>query len=109
MGKLPVQYKVCDDTDNLHFSASGLTTAEVDGKDICIGIYEGNLFACAAKCPHAGGNMAEGYITVNGNIVCPLHGFKFDLKTGRNVSGEDYSLKIFPVEKRGSALFSTLK
>ena len=41
----------------------------------------GEIFAVANKCPHRQGPLAEGIIG-NGKVVCPLHGHKFDLKTG---------------------------
>ncbi|NJM52749.1 MAG: Rieske 2Fe-2S domain-containing protein [Blastocatellia bacterium] len=47
---------------------------------ICIALHNGELHACAAKCPHASGKMAEGHIDSLGNIVCPLHRYKFNLK-----------------------------
>jgi 3-phenylpropionate/trans-cinnamate dioxygenase ferredoxin subunit len=58
------------------------------------------LFACAAACPHAGARMANGQIDVLGNIICPLHRYKFSLVNGRNVSGEGYHLKTWKVEWR---------
>ena len=33
-----------------------------------------------------------------GNVVCPLHRYRFNLQTGRDVTGEGYYLKIYPVE-----------
>ena len=56
------------------------------------------LAACTAKCPHAGGNMAEGYLDKDGNIVCPVHRYIFNLENGRDVTGEGYFLKIYPVK-----------
>jgi 3-phenylpropionate/trans-cinnamate dioxygenase ferredoxin subunit len=63
------------------------------------------LKACAAKCPHAGARMAEGYIDALGNIVCPLHRYKFSLSGGRNVSGEGYFLKTYAVEERADGIY----
>jgi nitrite reductase/ring-hydroxylating ferredoxin subunit len=40
-----------------------------------------------------------------GNIVCPLHRYKFSLVNGRNVSGEGYYLKTYPVEQREDGLY----
>ncbi len=49
--------------------------------------------------------MADGYIDAVGNIVCPLHHYKYNLQNGRNVSGEGYYLKTFPVEVREDGVF----
>jgi len=40
-----------------------------------------------------------------GHIVCPLHRYKYDPKTGRNVSGEGYFLKTFRAEVREDGVF----
>ena len=63
------------------------------------------LSACASQCPHAGGQMADGHIDALGNIVCPLHRYKFSLQNGGNVTGEGYFLKTYPVEIREEGIF----
>jgi hypothetical protein len=40
----------------------------------------------AAVCPHLGGPLAEGTVE-DGCVTCPWHGYRFDLRTGRCVSG----------------------
>jgi nitrite reductase/ring-hydroxylating ferredoxin subunit len=49
--------------------------------------------------------MAEGFIDASGNIVCPLHHYKFHLKNGYNVSGEGYKIKVYKVEQRDNGVF----
>ena len=53
--------------------------------------------------------MAMGYIDAIGNVVCPLHRYKYDLKNGRNISGEGYYLKNWPVELRENGVFVGLE
>ena len=33
-------------------------------------------------CPHAGGSLSGGFVR-DGRVVCPWHGWPFDLRTGR--------------------------
>ncbi len=98
-------YKIADSLDEILFSESGLAEWEVNGKKICLSLFKEELYATSLKCPHAGGNLSHGYVDATGNIVCPLHRYKFLLQTGRNVSGEGYYLKSFPVKKRASGYF----
>ena len=98
-------YKIANSVGELNLSKEGLTKVEVDGKQICVAYYKNNLFSFLEKCPHAGGNLSCGYIDRVGNIVCPLHGYKFNLQNGRNVTGEGYILKTFPVQIRSNAVF----
>jgi nitrite reductase/ring-hydroxylating ferredoxin subunit len=105
MSKIYKWYKIADTTEEIIFSNDGLAEVEVNGKKVCIALKNEALFACAAKCPHAGGNMSNGHIDALGNIVCPLHRYKFSLENGRNVSGEGYFLKNYPLELRANGIF----
>ncbi|HVI46332.1 MAG TPA: Rieske 2Fe-2S domain-containing protein [Chitinophaga sp.] len=73
---------------------------EVNGKLICCALHQGQLYAFAYKCPHAGAFMADGFIDASGNIVCPIHRYRFSMKNGYNCSGEGYHLKTYPLEQR---------
>jgi nitrite reductase/ring-hydroxylating ferredoxin subunit len=77
----------------------------VGGKNICLARFQDKLYGCAQKCPHAGAYMADGRVDEHGNIVCPLHRYKFSLQNGRNTSGEGYYLKTYPVEERVDGIY----
>jgi 3-phenylpropionate/trans-cinnamate dioxygenase ferredoxin subunit len=98
-------YKIAGHINELEFSDNNIAIAEVNGKKICIGKFQERVFAFTYKCPHAGGILADGYIDALGNVVCPLHRYKYDMKNGRNTSGEGYYLKNWPVEIRGDEVF----
>lgn len=98
-------HKIADSLNELPLSSNGLGELEVAGKKICISLYHDQLHACAAKCPHAGGTMAAGHLDPLGNIICPLHRYKFSISKGYNVSGEGYFLKTYPVEQRSDGIF----
>lgn len=98
-------HKIADHVNELDFGANNIAVAELNGKKICIGKFNHSIFAFAFKCPHAGGIMADGYIDALGNVVCPLHRYKYALHNGRNVSGEGYYLKNWPVESREDGVF----
>jgi nitrite reductase/ring-hydroxylating ferredoxin subunit len=98
-------HKIASSINEINFSANGLAEIKVNNKPICIVLQHGVVYGCAQKCPHAGGLMANGHIDALGNIVCPLHRYKFSLKNGRNISGEGYYLKIFPIQIRQEGIF----
>ena len=97
--------KIAETKEEISFNASHIAEIMAEDKTICVAIHEGQLFAFAQKCPHASGFLSEGYIDPLGNIVCPLHRYKFALKNGRNVSGEGYYLKNWPVEVREDGVY----
>jgi nitrite reductase (NADH) small subunit len=41
----------------------------------------GSLYANQAECPHRGGPLADGLLGAT-TVICPLHGWKFDIATG---------------------------
>lgn len=102
-------HKIADQIEELDFAGNNIAVAEVNGKKICIGKFKEGVFAFAYKCPHAGGLLAEGYIDALGNIVCPIHRYKYDMKNGRNITGEGYYLKNWPVEIRENGVFVGLE
>jgi 3-phenylpropionate/trans-cinnamate dioxygenase ferredoxin subunit len=98
-------HKIAETIDELSFNTNGLLLAEVNGKKITLAKVQDKLLACAYKCPHAGGILADGVIDAACNIVCPVHRYKFNLQNGRNTSGEGYYLITFPVEIRDSGIY----
>jgi nitrite reductase/ring-hydroxylating ferredoxin subunit len=64
---------------------------------------DGNYHAFDTKCPHRGAQLADGELT-DGLIICPLHHFKFELKTGRCVMPKHLKLRSFPVSREGERL-----
>ncbi len=98
-------FKIAEDEKELEFAGNNIAVVEVRGKKICITRFGEQLFAFPYGCPHAAGILADGWITVKGEIVCPLHKYRFSLQNGRNTTGEGYFLKRWPVENREDGVF----
>ena len=80
-----------------------------NGKDILIVNIGENYFAMTNTCTHAGGDLSKGVL--DGKIVkCPKHGSRFDVTTGKLISGPKIlflTLKVkdessFPVKIDGN-------
>ena len=102
-------HRIAEHIDDLHFATNKIAVVALKGKTICIGKTDSGVFAFAYKCPHAGGILADGYMDALGNIVCPVHRYKYDLRNGRNVSGEGYYLKHWPVDLRQDGVYVGLE
>lgn len=100
--------KVAESEAELSFADNHIAVVDLHEKKICIGRYSGQLYAFSYKCPHASGIMADGYIDALGNIVCPIHRYKFSLQNGRNTTGEGYYLKRWMVEVRADGVWVSL-
>jgi len=57
------------------------TMLRVNGVEIAVFRRQDRLYALQNRCPHEGGALASG--TLDGDEVsCPLHGYRFNVKTG---------------------------
>jgi 3-phenylpropionate/trans-cinnamate dioxygenase ferredoxin subunit len=64
---------------------------------ITVGVYniEGELYALEDRCSHDDGPLVEGdWEPDEGVVICPRHGARFDIRTGRPLSLP----AIFPVD-----------
>jgi len=93
----------------LDFSENGMLEMELEGRKFTLAKWADQYYAFAQKCPHASGRMASGYINPQGQVVCPLHRYAFDMKNGRNTTGEGYFLRTYPVEQRPEGIFIGFK
>jgi len=60
----------------------GKKLAEIDGRPIAVFNVDGTIYAIDDVCTHDGGPLAEGELSGN-VIMCPRHGARFDVRTGR--------------------------
>lgn len=69
---------------------------EVQGRRIAVfHTRNGEVFATQAECPHRVGPLADGLLGGT-TLVCPLHAWKFDLRTGEALYG-NCDLTTYPV------------
>jgi len=64
-----------------------------EGGDVLVFLTEtGEWKVYDAACPHAGAMMGFGYCGKGHIITCPLHAWRFDLRTGDNLHPRLYGL-----------------
>lgn len=68
---------------------------ETGGRRFRLVEVAGEIIAHAVVCPHRGGPLDEAPVD-GGCITCPWHGYRFDLRTGRNVDGRECHLDPAP-------------
>ncbi|MDH3307503.1 MAG: Rieske 2Fe-2S domain-containing protein [Acidimicrobiia bacterium] len=68
--------------------ASELTPGTVKGAGpYAVGNAAGDLFGVSRRCRHLYADLAKGSIDREGCLVCPWHGAKYNVETGRMVRG----------------------
>ncbi|MBI3596341.1 MAG: nitrite reductase small subunit NirD [Nitrospirae bacterium] len=59
-------------------------------------LEDGSFGAVDHDCPHRGGPLSDG-IVGRDSVICPLHGWRIDLRTGVVIGQEGKSVKTYPV------------
>ena len=77
----------------------------VHGVSICLVKREGTLLAIENKCSHNGESLSKGTVNYLGEVVCPWHGYRFSLKTGRESTERSRDLIIYPVRENSDGVF----
>jgi nitrite reductase (NADH) small subunit len=63
-----------------------------------------DLIALSGRCPHSGGSLGHGWIE-EGEVVCPLHHWRFRLEDGRCTTIRGESVHRFRCEARGELVW----
>jgi nitrite reductase/ring-hydroxylating ferredoxin subunit len=90
-------------------SASEISEGEalhvtLDDRDIAVFNIDGAFYAIDDVCTHAFALLSDGY--VEGEVIeCPLHGGRFEIKTGKAV-GEPCTedVRTYPVRRERDAI-----
>ena len=105
----------------------GRVVVDVDGVEIGIFRLDGHLYAWENRCAHLGGPVCQGVLMnrvverLDGerrslgddfgeelHIVCPWHGYEYDVRTGRHPADPRARLRAIEVEERGGEILVSL-
>ncbi|MDP6605200.1 MAG: Rieske (2Fe-2S) protein [Dehalococcoidia bacterium] len=110
------------------FEDPGRRVVDVAGVQIGVFRLDGEFYAYENRCPHLGGPACQGkmlplvledvgeggksagrvFSKDQLNIICPWHGFEFDIRTGQHVVVSTYRLRPVKVRTDGNDVFITL-
>ena len=76
--------------------AGGATQVDVGGRKVVLCEMEGEFFAVDAECPHRGGPLGV-CPPENGKLICPMHGWEFEIRSGVCPTRPDRPAKVYPV------------
>lgn len=66
-------------------------------KTICVANVNGTISAMDNVCLHRGGPLGQGMIEGN-KVVCPWHGWRWDVKTGAADQNPNLKVVVYPVK-----------
>lgn len=91
------------------FSQKNIRVIQIGETKVCLAKH-GQTFSCFEYlCPHQMHPLSNGHITAYGEVVCPLHEYRFDLKTGTEANQKCRELKTFGVEVKSEGVFINLR
>ena len=61
-----------------------VVAARIDGQEVALYGVDGRVYATDNLCTHGNARLCDGFLE-NGQIECPLHQGRFDVRTGRAV------------------------
>ncbi len=92
--------RVCDESD---LPAEGRVCDAAGGR-LCVARLGGEIAVMDNACPHHEGPLGQGMVE-DGRVVCPLHGWAFDVKTGEALHSKAAKVLIYESELRDGGLF----
>ncbi len=72
---------------------------------ICLVLVNDKIVAVQDKCSHNGESLSKGMVNYLGEVICPWHNYRFNLKTGRETDQRSRDLMIYPVKEDETGLF----
>ncbi|MCZ6794302.1 MAG: nitrite reductase small subunit NirD [Planctomycetota bacterium] len=72
--------------------------------DVAIFRVDGQIFALGNRCPHTGGPLSEGFVA-DELVTCPLHAWRFKLRSGMSPDFPGVSVPCYEVKVEGGRVF----
>jgi nitrite reductase/ring-hydroxylating ferredoxin subunit len=89
-------------------AAGSMRCITVNGKGVLLANVQGTYYAADEMCTHEDARLCTGSLK-DEYVKCPLHGSRFNLKTGKVMDEPaDEDLHIYPVKIEGSKILICL-
>ncbi|MCB1190307.1 MAG: cytochrome P450 [Leptospiraceae bacterium] len=76
----------------------------VEGVDLILLQESGIFYIFQGLCPHKNATLATGTL-IGKNLKCSLHGWEYDISSGKKVGTDNICLTSFPYEIKGEEIF----
>lgn len=96
--------KICKTSEIKQGSGKSL---EVNGKPVAVFNVNGNFYAINDVCGHRGGPLGEGELDGK-TVICPWHGWRYDVTTGANELVPDLPTNRYEVKIEGEDILVDL-
>ena len=80
---------------------------DANGRSLAVFNVDGAFHAIDNACPHRGGPLGDGDME-GALVVCPWHGWRWDVTTGANANNPAVKVACFPVSVEAGEVFVEL-
>ncbi len=84
---------------------AGIRRATVDGIKVSLIRYREALWAVNDQCPHMKASLGDGRLNGFGEIICPLHYYRFKLSNGQEAENRCDDLEVYTIETREDGIY----
>ena len=98
-----------EENESDYLRSGAIIQMHITGEKICVTRTAEGIFAFNDRCPHNGASLSMGTCSPKNEVICPIHRYSFDLKTGKATSGGAFSLKTYPLEFRSDGVYLGIK
>ena len=75
----------------------GKAKIKVADTTVCLINLAGTFHAVANSCPHLGESLAKGTLNYLGEIVCPWHAYRFNIRSGEETMRRCGDLRVYRI------------
>ncbi|VAX25673.1 Glutamate synthase [NADPH] large chain [hydrothermal vent metagenome] len=93
-------------TDPDPLTVGDMICVEAGGRQMALVRLDKGYFAIDNVCPHQQGSLCDGEVDLEkGEIICPMHGWNFEIETGVSSYNPKDKVKTFKVEERDDGVY----
>lgn len=78
---------------------------KIGARKVCLIWHEERFYAFDNLCPHNKHSLLEGVVNYIGEIVCPLHAYRYSLHDGGECEGRSIPLKIHQLVEKEDGMY----
>ncbi len=82
-----------------------LQLVRIGERRICIAHTDRGFHAVSDVCPHLSESLSKGSTNYLNEVICPWHGYRFNLEHGQECQNRTKPLLIYKIELRDDGLF----
>ncbi len=76
----------------------------VAGRQLLLFRLNDQIHATQRRCLHQGADLSDGIVAA-GHVICAVHGWRFDIRTGVHADSPYNCLRTYPVEVRDGRVY----